>query len=87
MQETPPNHPSTDQLCAFSLGQVSDDQLARVSEHLAECPSCCALLDQLASPDPLVAGLRDAATHLELGQEDSAQRRSAVRSLVRKGQG
>src|SRR5262245_28571874 len=87
MQETPPTHPSTDQLCAFSLGQVSEDQLARVSEHLADCPSCCAQLDQLASPDPLVARLQEAATRVEPGQEDPAQRRWAVRALVRKGQG
>jgi WD40 repeat protein/tRNA A-37 threonylcarbamoyl transferase component Bud32 len=87
MQETPPSHPSNDQLCAFSLGQVSDDQLALVSEHLAECPSCCVFLDQLASADPLVARLQEAATHVELGQEDPAQRRSAVRALVRKDQG
>jgi WD40 repeat protein/serine/threonine protein kinase len=89
MHDAEPSHPSVEQLCAFSLGQVNDAELARISTHLSGCPACCTQLDQLAAQDAtahdaLVSRLQEAAAQPEAALEDPAERRSAVRAL-RKG--
>jgi hypothetical protein len=76
-----PSHPSAEQLCAFSLGRVSDAELAGISAHLAACRGCCDLLDQLAARDGLLSRLQEAATRPDAVPEEAAQRRAASRVL------
>jgi WD40 repeat protein len=83
MTDTPPNHPTEDDLRALSLGRLCDADLARVSAHLAECPECCRRIDELGSDDPLLSRLQHSADREE-PLVTPAQRRSAVRAL---GQG
>ena len=85
MSENAPNHPTADELRALSLGQLEDVGLARVSAHLAECPECCRLIDQLTIADPLLGRLQQSAARPEETLVSPAQRRSAVRAL-RRGQ-
>jgi anti-sigma factor RsiW len=78
MPEAPWNHPDDE---ALSLGQLAEAELARVSAHLADCPACCRRIDQLATDDPLLARLQQAASSREETLVTPAQRRSAVRAL------
>src|SRR5262249_12813275 len=81
MPDAEANHPAAEQLRAFSLGQVSDAELACVYAHLAACRTCCAVLDQLAAQDHLLSRLQEAATLPEAVPEDAPQRRAAARVL------
>src|SRR5262245_11049400 len=81
MPDAEASHPSAEQLRAFSLGQVSDAELASLSAHLAACRACCALLDHLAAQDALLARLQDAAMRTEVIPADVVQRRAAARVL------
>src|SRR4051812_4878312 len=92
MHDAEPSHPSVEQLCAFSLGQVNDAELARISTHLSGCPACCTQLDRLAaqdatSHDALVSRLQEAAAQPEAALEDPAERHSAVRALRKRFSG
>jgi serine/threonine protein kinase len=78
-------HPTTEELRALSLGQLTEADLSRVAAHLRECAECCRRIDQLATDDPLLKRLEKAASHAEQQLVPAAQRRSAVRAL-RKGQ-
>jgi WD40 repeat protein/serine/threonine protein kinase len=78
------NHPTNEELCALTAGQLSDDDLARLSAHLGKCSECCRRLDQLASDDPLLAKLQRSAAGWEEALVAPAQRRSAVHALRRK---
>src|SRR6516165_8667480 len=85
MSDTPLNHPTVEELRALSVGQLGDEELARVSAHLADCPACCRRIDELGSDDPLLARLQRSRTSEEGVLVPPAQRRSAVRAL-RQGQ-
>src|SRR5437762_12983661 len=85
MSESPLTHPTTEELCALSLGRLGEAELARVSAHLGDCPECCHRIDQLAAADPLLARLQQSAAGREDALVTRAQRRSAVRAL-RRGQ-
>jgi WD40 repeat protein/serine/threonine protein kinase len=84
MSDAPSNHPSAAELCALSLGRLTEADLARLSAHLRECPECCRRIDQLTPDDPLLSRLQSAA-HQEEVLVPPAQRRPAVRAL-REGQ-
>jgi eukaryotic-like serine/threonine-protein kinase len=85
MSENAPNHPTADELRALSQGQLEEADLARVSAHLAQCPECCRLIDQLTVADPLLDRLQQNAARTEEILVSPALRRSAVRAL-RRGQ-
>jgi WD40 repeat protein/serine/threonine protein kinase len=80
MPDTP--HPTADELRALSLGQLPEADLARVSAHLGDCPTCCRRVDQLPTDDALLARLQQGAASREETLVNRAQRRSAVRALL-----
>jgi serine/threonine protein kinase len=53
-------HPSADQLQAFAAGRTSEQESVAIEAHLADCPSCCTLLEEIPD-DALISGLRLAA--------------------------
>jgi WD40 repeat protein/serine/threonine protein kinase len=75
------NHPTDEELRAMSFGRLRDDELARISAHLAECPECCRRIDELGRDDPLLARLQQSATRGKDMLVPLAQRRAAVRAL------
>src|SRR5438128_1195922 len=81
MSEAPVNHSSDQELRDLSVGQLRDEELARVSAHLAGCPECCRRIDELGADDPLLARLQQSAAPREEVLVPPAQRRSAVRAL------
>jgi len=56
-----PEHPTPEQLLAFSLGHVSGPDLASLAKHIRDCDACCQMLRELPE-DAFVARLRDSAT-------------------------
>jgi eukaryotic-like serine/threonine-protein kinase len=76
------NHPTDEELRALSGGKLSDEELARVSAHLGDCPGCCRRIDELANDDPLLARLQKTAVRVEEVLVTPAQRGSAVRALL-----
>jgi WD40 repeat protein/tRNA A-37 threonylcarbamoyl transferase component Bud32 len=85
MSEASPNHPTDAELRALSGGQLGDEEMARVSAHLAGCPDCCRRIDELSGDDPLLARLKETVTRTEKVLVPPGQRRSAIRAL-RQGQ-
>lgn len=53
-------HPSTQQLSAFSLGQLPAQEAAEVEDHISDCGPCCETLLGLSTTDAFVALLQDA---------------------------
>src|SRR5262245_25140040 len=53
------HHPSADELRAFGRGQLSAEAAAAVERHVAECESCCRLLEE-APGDSFEGQLREA---------------------------
>ncbi len=84
MSEVPSNHLTSEELRALSLGQLADEDLARVSAHLNGCPECCRYIDQLTAVDPLLARLQQSAARRDETLVGPAQRHSAVRALRRR---
>src|SRR5262245_39587696 len=53
------DHPSRDNLYAFSVGNLPDDLLESIGRHLDECPECVEVLRTLDdNADPLIARAR-----------------------------
>ncbi|MFL5340809.1 MAG: protein kinase domain-containing protein, partial [Gemmataceae bacterium] len=75
------NHPDDEALRALSLGQLAEAELAHVSAHLGDCPTCCRRIDQLATDDRLLARLRQSAAGRDEVLVTPSQRRSAVQAL------
>ncbi len=63
------SHPTIDQLAAFSLGALDDENLSRIEQHVAECDACCERLSNVGS-DTLVE-LARAATKYEQRTADA----------------
>jgi serine/threonine protein kinase/WD40 repeat protein len=57
----PTVHPPPEQLWAFNLGRLSDEEAALIGTHLDGCPACCALLRELPVGDAFVSRVRAAA--------------------------
>jgi eukaryotic-like serine/threonine-protein kinase len=55
MSPASPPHPSADQLTAYALGRLSDEETAFVAEHLSKCGECQAIVE--AVPDDAFAAL------------------------------
>jgi WD40 repeat protein/tRNA A-37 threonylcarbamoyl transferase component Bud32 len=85
--EAPLDHPSDEALCALSLGQLSEAELAHVSAHLGDCPACCRRIDQLATDDRLLTRLQQGAATRDKALVSPAQRLSAVRALDQSHEG
>jgi WD40 repeat protein len=81
MNEIDPAHPSVEELQAFSLGRVGDDDLARIAAHLDDCPTCRTQVDGLCAQDPLLSRLQAAERPGGRIHEDAEQRRQAARAL------
>src|SRR5262245_48617172 len=81
MTEALLNHPTTEDLHALTLGQLTEAELAPVLAHLGDCLPCGLRLDQLAAADPLLAGLQQRAARREGVLVSPAQRRLAIRAL------
>lgn len=54
-------HPTSTQLAAFGLGQLTEGELAKIEGHLAHCIACREAAESVAD-DTLIALLRSAAT-------------------------
>jgi eukaryotic-like serine/threonine-protein kinase len=50
--------PNRDELIAFTRGQLTEDKLDAIADHLAGCPSCESSLLELDKPDTVLAYLR-----------------------------
>src|SRR5262245_17445357 len=81
MTELDPAHPSAEELQAFSLGRVGEDDLARIAAHLDDCATCRGRVDGLCAQDPLLSRLQAADRPGGAIQEDADQRREAARAL------
>lgn len=53
-------HPSNDDLHAYSLGQLPDDQAVAIDDHISSCEPCCETIVSLSSDDTFVGQLQDA---------------------------
>ena len=53
-------HPTTEQLRAFSLGQLPDQDAEAVETHIGACHPCCETVLGLSSDDTFVALLQEA---------------------------
>ena len=74
-------HPSREELSAFSAGRVSAADLTHIAAHLEQCPACCSLLDQLTLVDAFADKLREAPRRAGVF-EDAAERRLAAEALA-----
>src|SRR2546427_1980689 len=71
------DHPSRDDLVAFSLGALEPDEAERVEAHAPGCPSCTRELEALA---PAVAVLGESVEQLEPPRELRERVLATVRS-------
>ena len=81
MSEFDPAHPSAEELRAFSLGRVGENDLTRIAAHLDDCPTCQGRVDGLCAQDPLLTQLQAADRPGGGFREDADQRRQAARAL------
>jgi hypothetical protein len=81
MNDLDPAHPSAEELHAFSLGRVGEDDLARIAAHLDDCATCRGRVDGLCARDPLLSRLQAADRPGGGIREDAEQRREAARAL------
>ena len=58
---TPLSHPLPEQLRAFNLGRLSDEETVLIGSHLDGCPTCCALLRGMPRQDAFIGRVRAAA--------------------------
>jgi serine/threonine protein kinase/WD40 repeat protein len=91
---TPGSHPPPEQLRAFNLGRLSDEDAVRIGSHLDGCPACCALLRGLPGQDAFVGRVRAAADSSASGRTALGARPpqrlgdySLVREIGRGGMG
>ena len=57
-------HPTDSMLIAIGLGQLNDEELADIDDHIAKCAACCQVVEEVA-PDTLLTLLRSAATETD----------------------
>jgi serine/threonine protein kinase len=81
MSEAPLKHPGNEALRALSQGRLTEEELARVCAHLADCPECCRRIDQLDTDDRLLTRLQEDDANGEKVLVNLAQRRLVVRAL------
>ena len=73
------DHPSREELSAYSLGQLPEERAVAIDSHISECEPCCETIVELSSEDTF-AGLLQEAGRLPTDQtadHDSATANSA----------
>jgi WD40 repeat protein/serine/threonine protein kinase len=93
--DTDTSHPSPEQLRAFNLGRLDDEQALAIGTHLESCPECCQTLAALPAGDPFVSRVRAAADSSAPGSTAPAAARlperlgdyALVREIGRGGMG
>jgi eukaryotic-like serine/threonine-protein kinase len=78
-----PLHPDTRLLVDFAAGAVGGHDLDRVAEHLEQCETCRAQVDDILSGDRLLDRMRLATTLAEDSGEHRAERRRQASALRR----
>src|SRR6516162_11389891 len=63
-------HPAPEQLAAFRLGKLGEDELADIEAHVAQCDSCCQHLKSL--PDDSFVSLVRQTTDSTFAPEAAA---------------
>lgn len=53
-------HPSQDQLSAYNLGQLPQDEAVAIESHISECEPCCDTIISLSTDDTFVGLLKEA---------------------------
>lgn len=53
-------HPSVDELSAFSLGRLSQEQSQQIEAHVSSCDSCCQTMMSISSDDTFVELIQNA---------------------------
>lgn len=77
------NHPDAQRLRQFAAGMLWDGDLDRIAEHLGDCQTCRAAVDELLVGDGFLDRLRSATTLGGEVPEGQAERRQAARALRR----
>jgi serine/threonine protein kinase len=73
------DHPSREELSAYSLGQLPEERAVAIDSHISECEPCCETIVELSSEDTF-AGLLQEAGRLSTDQtaeQDGAMATSA----------
>lgn len=69
--------PTRDELAAFARSELRDEQADTVAAHIADCPTCATVIDELSQSDQLLEPLRRHRRDVgELLSEESFQRAS-----------
>lgn len=55
------DHPSRDELSAYSLGQLPEERAVAIDSHISECEPCCETMVELSSKDTFAGLLQEAA--------------------------
>jgi len=53
-------HPSREELSAYSLGELPQEQAVAIDSHISECQPCCETIVDLSSDDTFVDLLKEA---------------------------
>ncbi|MHC4876962.1 MAG: protein kinase domain-containing protein [Planctomycetota bacterium] len=53
-------HPTPDELHAYSLGQLSEDRAVAIDDHISSCEPCCETIVSLSSDDTFTVHLKEA---------------------------
>ena len=75
------DHPTKDELSAFSLGQLPNEEAASVEDHISHCEPCCETLLSLESQDTFLGLLREAKRTQEdetVGLDELGDRPSSI---------
>ena len=83
MTSNSPLHPDARLLVDFAAGAVGGHDLDRVAEHLEQCETCRAQVDDILSGDRLLDRMRLATTLAEDSGEHRAERRRQASALRR----
>jgi uncharacterized protein (TIGR03067 family) len=75
------SHPSREELSAYSLGQLPEEQAVAIDAHINECEPCCETIVELSSEDTFAGLLREAG-RLPVEQTIDNNHRNAVQSTT-----
>ncbi len=67
------NHPSPQELAAYSRGEMNPDELLYVGDHLAVCPACSASTAEIAQPPTLRQWRQVLCSPLDAGHLEDEQ--------------
>ena len=76
--------PTRDQILAYMLGRVGEEEMERLSRHLRECPRCQLIADELESAsDALICSLRRPASAFNYVDEPECKRALAEAAAIK----